>query len=35
MSLTIALQNALSGLSTSQSALQVISNNVANVNTEG
>ena len=35
MSLTIALQNAISGLSTSQTALQVISNNVANVNTEG
>ncbi len=35
MSLTIALQNALSGLSTSQSALQVISNNIVNVNTEG
>ncbi len=35
MSLTIALQNALSGLSTSQTALQVISNNVVNVNTEG
>ena len=35
MSLTLALQNALSGLNTSQAALQVISNNVANVNTEG
>ncbi len=35
MSLSIALQNALSGLQVSKSALDVISSNVANVNTEG
>ena len=35
MSLSIALQNALSGLQTNESALQVISNNVTNATTEG
>jgi len=35
MSLSIALQNALSGLQTSQTVIQVISNNVTNANTEG
>ena len=35
MSLSIALSNALSGLQTSQSVIQVISNNVTNANTEG
>ncbi len=35
MSLEIALQNAISGLQTSKQSLQVISNNIANVNTEG
>ena len=35
MSLTLALNNALSGLQVNQSALQVISNNIANVNTPG
>lgn len=35
MSLEISLQNAISGLMTSKTALQVISNNIANVNTEG
>ncbi len=35
MSLTLALRTALSGLSASQSALQVTSNNITNVNTEG
>jgi len=35
MSLTLALHNALSGLQHSQIALQLTSNNVANVNTEG
>ncbi|MFO0997575.1 MAG: flagellar hook-associated protein FlgK [Alphaproteobacteria bacterium] len=35
MSLSIALQNALSGLQVSKTALDVISSNVANVNTEG
>jgi flagellar hook-associated protein 1 FlgK len=35
MSLTLTLSNALSGLNASQKALQVTSNNVANVNTEG
>lgn len=35
MSLTLALNNALSGLQHSQIALQLTSNNVANVNTEG
>lgn len=35
MSLSIALSNALSGLQTSQSVIQVISNNVTNANTAG
>ena len=35
MSLEIALQNAISGLQTSKQSLQVISNNIANVNTPG
>ncbi|MDP6174731.1 MAG: flagellar basal body protein, partial [Rhodospirillales bacterium] len=35
MSLEITLQNAISGLQTSQQSLQVISNNIANVNVEG
>lgn len=35
MSLSAALGNALSGLSTAQRALSVTANNVANVNTEG
>lgn len=35
MSLTIALQNALSGLQTNEAMIQVISNNVTNANTEG
>ena len=35
MSLEVALQNAISGLNTSKQSLQVISNNIANVNTEG
>ena len=35
MSLTIALQNALSGLQTNEAMLQVISNNVSNANVEG
>ncbi|WP_282607962.1 flagellar hook-associated protein FlgK [Pelagibius sp. Alg239-R121] len=35
MSLTLAMNNALSGLQVNQSALQVISNNIANVNTPG
>jgi flagellar hook-associated protein 1 len=35
VSLEITLQNAISGLQTSKTALQVISNNIANVNTEG
>ena len=35
MSLEGALGNAISGLSTSKSTIQVISNNIANVNTEG
>jgi len=35
MSLEVALQNAISGLQTSKQSLQVISNNIANVNTEG
>ncbi|MGE4221190.1 MAG: flagellar hook-associated protein FlgK, partial [Alphaproteobacteria bacterium] len=35
MSLTLALQAALSGLNASQAALQVTSNNIANVNTVG
>lgn len=35
MSLTLALNNALSGLNVSQSAMAVLSNNIANANTEG
>jgi flagellar hook-associated protein 1 FlgK len=35
MSLSIALQNALSGLQTNEAMIQVISNNVTNANTEG
>ncbi len=35
MSLELTLKNALSGLQTSQAALQTISNNIANANTEG
>lgn len=35
MSLTLALQTALSGLQANQTAMQVTSNNVANANTEG
>ena len=35
MSLTIALQNALSGLQANEAMIQVISNNVTNANTEG
>ena len=35
MSLEITLLNAMSGLQTSQQSLQTISNNIANVNTEG
>jgi flagellar hook-associated protein 1 FlgK len=35
MSLTLTLNNALSGLQVNQSALTVISNNIANVNTPG
>ena len=35
MSLEVTLQNAISGLQTAKQSLQVISNNVANVNTEG
>ncbi len=35
MSLTLALNSALSGLSTAQAGLNVISSNIANVNTEG
>ena len=35
MSLEVTLQNAVSGLQTAKQSLQVISNNVANVNTEG
>ena len=35
MSLTLALNSAISGLSTAQAGLDVISNNIANVNTEG
>jgi flagellar hook-associated protein 1 FlgK len=35
MSLSLSLTNALSGLQTNQTALQVVSNNIANVNTEG
>ncbi len=35
MSLNLALTSAVSGLSTAQAGLDVISNNIANVNTEG
>ncbi len=35
MSLTIALQNALSGLQTNEAMIQIISNNVTNANVEG
>jgi flagellar hook-associated protein 1 FlgK len=35
VSLEITLQNAISGLQTTKQALQVISNNISNVNTEG
>lgn len=35
MSLTLALNNALSGLLANQTALGVVSNNIANANTEG
>ena len=35
MSLTLALQNAVSGLQYSQTTLNTISNNIANANTEG
>ncbi|MFQ5774597.1 MAG: flagellar hook-associated protein FlgK [Kiloniellaceae bacterium] len=35
MSLSVALQNALSGLQANESIIQVISNNVTNANTEG
>lgn len=35
MSLSIALQNALSGLQTNEAAIQVVSNNITNANTEG
>ncbi|MFT6580492.1 MAG: flagellar basal body protein [Alphaproteobacteria bacterium] len=35
MSLSIALRTALSGIQTSQLALQVSANNIANTNTEG
>ncbi len=35
MSLTIAMRNALSGLSLNQFGMSVISNNISNVNTEG
>ena len=35
MSLTLALRSALSGLQYNQTALQVTSNNIANVNTDG
>lgn len=35
MSLDIALNNALTGLRTVQSALQITSNNVTNANTDG
>jgi len=35
VSLEVTLQNAISGMTTSKTALEVISNNVANVNTEG
>ncbi|MHA1158702.1 MAG: flagellar hook-associated protein FlgK, partial [Alphaproteobacteria bacterium] len=35
MSLTVSLQNALSGLQTNEAMIQVIANNVTNANTEG
>ena len=35
MSLTVALQNALTGLQTNEAMIQVISNNVTNANVEG
>lgn len=35
MSLSVALQNALSGLQTTESAIQIVSNNITNANTEG
>jgi flagellar hook-associated protein 1 FlgK len=35
MSLTLALNSAISGLSTAQAGLNVVSSNIANVNTEG
>ena len=35
MTLTLALRTALSGLAATQTALQVSSNNITNVNTEG
>src|SRR5579883_3186798 len=35
MSLTLALNSAVTGLSTAQAGLDVISNNIANVNTAG
>ncbi len=35
MSLTVALQNALTGLQTNEAVIQVISNNVTNANVEG
>ncbi|MBY0356052.1 MAG: flagellar hook-associated protein FlgK [Rickettsiales bacterium] len=35
MSLTLALNNALTGLNANQKALSVVSNNIANANTEG
>ena len=35
MSLDLTLKDALSGLQASQAALQTISNNIANANTEG
>lgn len=35
MSLSITIQNALSGLQTTESAIQIVSNNITNANTEG
>ena len=35
MSLTLAIQSAVSGLQSTQRALQVTSENIANVNTDG
>ncbi len=35
MSLSIALQNALTGLQTNEAMIQIISNNVTNANVEG